>query len=197
MQMKIRILSWNVRWANNRDKRKIIKSVIKSQRVDVVCLQETKIKEMTIGFVRSLRVGRHLDWSVVNLMDAAGDIMVFWDNRVFELVDLEEGEYSMLCHFKNYVDGVVWVFNGVYGSVNSRDREDFWEKLGSIRGLWSDPWCVGWDFNMIRFPEEHSRRWVFCINEEIFRNGRRFGAKGLSFAGRSFYLEGCSTQTNF
>ncbi|KAL6343239.1 hypothetical protein AAG906_021150 [Vitis piasezkii] len=181
MQMKIRILSWNVRWANNRDKRKIIKSVIKSQRVDVVCLQETKIKEMTTGL------------SVVNLMGAAGDIMVFWDNRVFELVDLEEGEYSMLCHFKNCVDGVVWVFNGVYGPVNNRDREDFWEKLGSIRGLWSDPWCVGGDFNMIRFLEERSRRWVFCINEEIFRNGRRFGAKGLSFAGGSFYLEGCST----
>ena len=36
--MKIRILSWNVREANDRDKRKIIKSIIKSQRVDVVCL---------------------------------------------------------------------------------------------------------------------------------------------------------------
>ena len=32
--MKIGILFWNVRGANDRDKRKIIKSVIKSQRVD-------------------------------------------------------------------------------------------------------------------------------------------------------------------
>ena len=54
--MKIRILSWNVREANDRDKRKIIKSIIKSQRVDVVCLQETKIKEMTTGLVRILGV---------------------------------------------------------------------------------------------------------------------------------------------
>ena len=36
--MKIRLLSWNVRGANDKDKRKIIKSFIKSQRVDVVCL---------------------------------------------------------------------------------------------------------------------------------------------------------------
>ena len=42
--MKIKILSWNVRGVNDRDKRKIIKLVIKSQRVDVVYLQETKIK---------------------------------------------------------------------------------------------------------------------------------------------------------
>ena len=34
---------------------------------------------------------------------------------MFELVDLEEKEYSILCRFKNCVDGVVWVFTGVYG----------------------------------------------------------------------------------
>ena len=59
--MKIRILFWNVRGGNDRDKRKIIKLVIKSQMVDEVCLQETKIKEMTTGLVHSLGVGRHLD----------------------------------------------------------------------------------------------------------------------------------------
>ena len=59
--MKIRILFWNVRGGNNRDKRKIIKLVIKSQMVDEVCLQETKIKEMTTGLLHSLGVGRHLD----------------------------------------------------------------------------------------------------------------------------------------
>ena len=60
--MKIRILSWNVREANDRDKRKIIKSVIKSQRVDVVCLQETKIKEMTTGLVHILGVQLEVFW---------------------------------------------------------------------------------------------------------------------------------------
>ena len=45
----------------------------------------------------------------------------------------------------------------MYGPVYSTDREDFWYEFGSIRGLWSDPWCVGGDFNMIRFPEEYGR----------------------------------------
>ena len=123
--MKIRILSWNVRGANDRDKRKIIKSVIKSQRVDVVCLQETKIKEMTTGLVRSLGVGRHLDWRAVNSKGATGGIVVFWDNRMVELVDLEEGVFSISHQLKNCVDGLVWVFTGVYEPVCSSDREDF------------------------------------------------------------------------
>ena len=133
--MKIRLLSWNVIGANDNDKRKIIKSFIKSQRVDVVCLQETKIKEMTIGLVRSLGVGRHLDWSAVNSRGVARGIMVFWDNRVFDLVDLEKGEYSISCCFKNCEDGVLWEFTSVYGLVCRRKIEDFWEELGAIRGL--------------------------------------------------------------
>ncbi|RVW76326.1 Transposon TX1 uncharacterized 149 kDa protein [Vitis vinifera] len=59
-------LSWNVRGANDSEKRKIIKSIIKSNKVDVVCLQETKIKDMSTGIVRSLGVGRHIDWRAIN-----------------------------------------------------------------------------------------------------------------------------------
>ena len=125
MQMKIRILSWNVRGANDSNKRRVIKSVIKSNKVDVVCLQETKIKEMSIGLVRSLGVGKHLDWRAVSSRGATGVILVFWDNKLVELVDVEEGEFSISCRFKNCVDGLMWVFTGVYGPVCSRDREDF------------------------------------------------------------------------
>ena len=49
------------------------------------------------------------------------------------------------------------MFTGVYGPVCSRDSEDFWEELRSVKGLWSDPWCVGGDFNLVRFLEERSR----------------------------------------
>ena len=45
--MKLKILSWNVRRANDRNKRKVIKALIRSQKVDLVCLQETKIQEMS------------------------------------------------------------------------------------------------------------------------------------------------------
>ncbi|RVX15145.1 hypothetical protein CK203_008053 [Vitis vinifera] len=112
---------------------------------------------MTMGLVRSLGVGRNIEWRAVNSRGAAEGILVFWDNRLVELVGWEEGVFSISCRFKNCVDGVVWVFTGVYGPVCSGDREEFWEELGSVKGLWSDPWCVGGDFNLVRFPEERSR----------------------------------------
>ena len=45
----------------------------------------------------------------------------------------------------------------MYGSVENRFRETLWEELGSIKGLWDGPWCVGGDFNEILFPNERSR----------------------------------------
>ena len=47
-------------------------------------------------------------------------------------------------------------------------RELFWEELGAVRGLWNGPWCVGGDFNVVRFPGE--RRGV----REVTNSMRRF-----------------------
>ena len=89
--MKLRILSWNMRGANDSDKRKVIKVLIKSQKVDLVCLQETKIQEMSKRIVWSLGVGRCLEWGVVNSRGASGGVLVFWDNRVLHLLEVKWG----------------------------------------------------------------------------------------------------------
>ena len=155
--MKIKILSWNVRGANDRVKRKVIKALIRSQRADLACLQETKIQDMSRRIVHSLGVGKFLGWGAMSARGAAGGVVVFWDNRVLELVGMEVSLFSILCCFKNCEDGFLWTFTGVYGPTMKRYRELFWEELGAIRGLWPDPWCIGGDFNVVRFPNERSR----------------------------------------
>ena len=69
---------------------------------------------------------------------------------------MEIGNFSVSCCFKNVEAGFCWVFTGVYDPVVGRFREDFWEELGTIRGLWQDPWCLGGDFNVIRFLGERN-----------------------------------------
>ena len=75
--MKIKILSWNVQRVNDRNKRSLIKALISSKKVDLVCLQETKMSQMSLGVVRSLGVGRFLEWGVLNARSAAGGVLVF------------------------------------------------------------------------------------------------------------------------
>ena len=80
--MKLKLLSWNVRGANDSNKRKDIKVLIRAQKVDLVCLQETKIQEMSFGVVCNLGVGRFLERGVVNGRGTTGGLVVFWDNSV-------------------------------------------------------------------------------------------------------------------
>ena len=130
--MKIRIISWNVRGANNPEKRKVIKAFLKSQRAVVVCLQETKIRAMNRGLVRSLGAGRFLDWGVVDAVGASGGLVVFWDSRVLALEGLEKGNFTISCRFRNLNDNFVWVFTGIYGPTENTIRELLWDELGAM-----------------------------------------------------------------
>ena len=71
--------------------------------------------------------------------------------RCLTWLTCKEGCSQFNADSKNYEDGVSWVFTNVYGPVCKRERENFYDELRAISGLWSDPWCVDGDFNIIRF----------------------------------------------
>ena len=166
--MKLKLFSWNVRGANNPDKRNIIRNFIRSQRVELVCLQETKIQEMYAANVRSLGVGRLAEWKVVEAEGTAGGILVFWDKRKPEVMEVELGHFSVTCIFKNTEDGFQWAFTGVYKPVERSKRELLWEELGSVKGLWEGPWCIGGDFNMVLSPNERNKEGRFSNSMRRF-----------------------------
>ena len=89
--MKLRLLSWNVRGANDSSKRKVIKAMIRSQRVDLFCLQETKIQPMAEGVVRSIGTGRFLEWGALDAHGSAGGVLICWDKRTLEMIEMEVG----------------------------------------------------------------------------------------------------------
>ncbi|RVW69834.1 hypothetical protein CK203_061148 [Vitis vinifera] len=123
------------------------------------------------------------------LQGAAGGLLLFWDNRVLENLEVESEGYSISVRFRNCANGFSWIFSGVYGPVIGSEKEDFWEELGAIRGLWDDLWCVGGDFNSVRFPEE--RRNASSLTTEMRRFSEVIGELGL----RDSPLTGAITQS--
>ena len=134
--MKLKLLSWNVRGANNLDKRKIISNFVRSQRMDLVCIQETKIQDFSNACTCSFRAGRFHDWKALEAEGAAGGILLFWDKRKMNLVEAEICSFSITCLFKNVEDGFMWAFTGVYGPIERSKQEILWKELRSLKGLW-------------------------------------------------------------
>lgn len=48
----------------------------------------------------------------MNSRGAVGRVLVFWDNRVLQLVGMEVGKFLISCRFKNYEDDFCWIFAG-------------------------------------------------------------------------------------
>ena len=156
--MKLRLLSWNVRGANDSSKRRVIKAVIRSQRVDLFCLQDTKIQTLSEGLVRSLGSGRWSNWVALDALGSTEGMLVCWDKMSLEVMEMEVGKFSDSYRIRNVEDGLTWIFTGVYEPFSKKDRDCLWEELGAIRGLWEDPWCLGGDFNVILSQRERSRQ---------------------------------------
>uniref|UniRef100_A0A2N9HEY0 Reverse transcriptase domain-containing protein n=1 Tax=Fagus sylvatica TaxID=28930 RepID=A0A2N9HEY0_FAGSY len=135
--MNVKIISWNVRGMNELDKRLRIKNLLKGWKVDVVCLQETKLGLISSG------------------------ILLMWDRRVVEKLEDAVGQYSVSCKFKTVMDQSEWMFSGVYGPNLDSERQGLWDELAGVKSWWDVPWCVGGDFNVVRFPAEKSHSTSF------------------------------------
>ena len=62
--------------------------------------------------------------------------------------------FSVSCKFKNVGDQFEGAFTGVYGPNLNKRRRLMWEELTGLISWWDLPWCLGGDFNIIRFPSE-------------------------------------------
>ncbi|XP_041012226.1 exodeoxyribonuclease-like [Juglans microcarpa x Juglans regia] len=144
--MKPKILSWNVRGLNDRNKRLCIKSLLRSWKIDVVCIQETKLRTVDRRLIRNLWGCLYVGWSYLPSEGAAEGVLLMWDKRVVEVTEECIGTYSVANLFKNVVDG----------PNSDSERRRLWEELAGVHCLWDVPWCMGGDFNITRFPSARS-----------------------------------------
>lgn len=153
--MKLKILSWNVNGLNDFNKRDIIKSLVRKWKVDILCLQETKLQEWNAVLIHHIWGNRWAAWVELKASGTRGGVIVLWDKRRWKCVDSQGGSYSLshvcwrVCR-KNS-DGVS---RGVYGPHTNPERREMWHELAAIKGLWSEQWVIGGDFNTCIYESE-------------------------------------------
>jgi hypothetical protein len=154
--MKPSIVSWNVRGLNGSDKRLKVRNLLRRWKADIICLQETKMAYISGSFVRSVWSCPYADWCYLASRGTAGGILLMWDRRVVEKMEMYVGEFVVACSFRNVADSFSWAFAGVYGPHYISSRRLLWEELAGLMSWWELPWCIGGDFNVTRFPNERS-----------------------------------------
>lgn len=60
------------------------------------------------------------------------------------------------------------MISSVYGSPQTARRRDFWAELSLLRGRWSGAWCIGGDWNAVRYPSERLGSTQFTLDMQEF-----------------------------
>lgn len=74
-----------------------------------------------------------------------------------EVIEHEVGAFSIsiCCKMVDMVEE--WVFSGVYGPMLSWEVDDFLKELNDVHTRWGLLWCIGDDFNLVRFSHEQKK----------------------------------------
>ncbi|RVX23154.1 hypothetical protein CK203_000908 [Vitis vinifera] len=73
-------------------------------------LNEAKTLELECnvrGVVRSLGTGRFLDWGALDAYGTTGELLICWDKRTLEVLEMEVGNFSISYRLRNVEDGLV------------------------------------------------------------------------------------------
>jgi hypothetical protein len=174
--MKHKILTWNVRGLNEGNKRMRVRRLLSQWKVDIVCLQETKLEMITTSLVQSLWRCPYAEWCFVPSIGASGGILLMWHRRVVSKVDVCVGTFVAASLFRNVEEGLEWAFARVYGPNRNMHRRRLWKELAGVLSLWDVPWCIRGDFNVTLFHSERSgdarrRSAVIAFDEFIAEQG--------------------------
>ncbi|XP_060210641.1 uncharacterized protein LOC132637591 [Lycium barbarum] len=147
-------VSWNVRGLNDRDKRRIVQSLVVDWKADIICLQETKLEGDIRDIVKQVWGGRWIKFAYLEASGTRGGIMMMWDCRSWKGEVLEIGSYTLTCKFEAQLQNFSCHITGVYAPNNYIERRTVWEEVGAVRELMEGPWAVCGDFNVARFISE-------------------------------------------
>ena len=89
-----------MRGLNNSHKRDVVKNLLREQKCDIVCLQESKQDSTNSTIVKNLWGSPFVDWGTLDALHTAGGVILMWDRRVFEKVDSMVGSLSILVLLK-------------------------------------------------------------------------------------------------
>jgi exonuclease III len=180
------VLIWNVHGLNGTTRRDVVRKLVPSSRVDVVCLQETKMEDISRIMVLQMLGPAFGSYKFLPSVGASGGILVAWHDRLGSSGNFRIDAHSVSIQFSSR-DGLPWWLACVYGPQGTEAKIQFLHELRGIRQNCHGPWLIGGDFNMIcneadknnqnldRAMMGRFQRWINDMNlKELLLHGRRY-----------------------
>ena len=100
----------------------------------------TKLPSLNSVVVRSLWGSPFIDWAVLDAVQTSRGVLLLWDKRVVEKIDVFVGQISVSVLLRRVLDGFEWVCTGIYGPNADLHRAALWEELSRVCIRWTKAW---------------------------------------------------------
>lgn len=166
--MSIKILSWNVRGLNNRDRRRLLKEMVRKSKAEVVLVQESKLELVDCWVIYDLNSFSRTGWISLPSIGAARGVIIFWNKDCIEELASRVDKFSTSLTVVCSEESLRWCISVVYGLMDSNLFSVFLDELDMLKPSSKLPWCIGGDFNEVLFLDEKSNGGRRTKSMELF-----------------------------
>ncbi|XP_072151134.1 uncharacterized protein [Setaria viridis] len=149
MNSNFAIFNWNVRGLNSAARREEVLKLLQASRPMLVCLQESKLEEITDSLAVEFLGQRLSSFSYLPALGVSGGIILAWDDDHIQAGSVSLKEFSLTATVTQRLTNVSFIITVVYGPATDADKPRFLEELKGIKPVDNQLWlCLG-DFNLI------------------------------------------------
>ncbi|XVE81889.1 hypothetical protein DITRI_Ditri15bG0102300 [Diplodiscus trichospermus] len=150
----MKIGTWNIRGLGRGEKKRAVKKLVSKGKLNMLFLQETKLKNTSVRLSRWLRGSSFFRGVFVDAEGTAGGLVTCWDENFFEEESrITSNRFILLIGFIKSIN-LRCGFMNLYAPNDDAERMNFWNELEELLSNVEIPWCLGGDFNVVRSSEE-------------------------------------------
>lgn len=126
------IIVWNVRGLNSTARQDSVRIMVETAKVDIVCLQETKMEAISRRLILSMLGSSFSNYIFLPSIGASGGILLCWRDRLGAALATRVDSFSVSVQFVSG-EGTPWWLTCVYGPQGRDDKLLFLQELRDIR----------------------------------------------------------------
>lgn len=119
------IMSSNVRGLNTPARRSVVCDTASTHRLDILCLQETKIEIWSPALAREIGGGRLDDCAVLPAIGTRGGIAIFWNSDTVSVQTHAIGQFSITARISLIGSQNSFWLTTVYGPADELRKDEF------------------------------------------------------------------------
>lgn len=127
-----------------------VKQVVQTYRPMLVCLQETKMQEISNAIVQNAVGHEYADnFCFLPANNTRGGILIAFRDQHIQLSEIQTSEHTITATVSDNICQEQWTLTVVYGPQSNEDKTMFLQHLRQLKNTVKSAWLVLGNFNLI------------------------------------------------